>query len=80
MNGNIPPAFFFAQYVQAEAVDANLSVIDTGLVNPVTNTSLIHFIPKLASVTGLTAGAVLLCSVNPVVILGIISGDITQAS
>lgn len=79
MNGS-PPAYFFTKFVAAEVVDPNLSVVDIGITNEVTGTSQLHFIPKLASVTGMVAGDILLCSSNPVVILGIVQGDITLAS
>lgn len=70
--------FFYASWVEAESVDANLSIIDTGLVNEITNTSQMRFVPKAESVSP-SAGDRILCSSNPVVILAVVVGDISLA-
>ena len=52
--------FFAAVWVEAEAVDANLSIIDTLEANEITGTSQIRFVPKLASATP-AAGDTVIC-------------------
>lgn len=66
--------------MSAEAVDSNLSIIDTGLVNDVMGTSQIRFVPKLAHVTGMTTSSTLLVSVDPLCIIGIKHGKTHLAS
>lgn len=70
---------FFATWVQAESVDSNLSIIDVGEPNEIYNTSQIRFIPKLSGVSP-TAGQTVICLRNPVIILGVVVGDVTLAS
>lgn len=72
--------YFTARWVSAEAADGNLSILDTGTVSEITGTSQMRWIPKLSSVTGLTSTSTVLCTANPVVIIGIIVGDITLAA
>lgn len=74
-----PAPHFLARWVSAEAVDTNLSIIDVGLTNPITGTSQVRFVPKLTSVTGLTSTSIVLCTTNPVFIIGITHGDIRLA-
>lgn len=77
---NPPGPFFMARWVSAEAVDGNLSIIETPFINGLTGSAHIRFVPKLSSVSGLAAGKTVLCSLQPCVIIGIVVGDITKAS
>jgi hypothetical protein len=69
---------FFATWVQAESVDSDLSIIDVGEPNEIYNTSQIRFIPKISGVSP-SAGQTVICLRNPVIILGVIVGDVTLA-
>lgn len=71
--------FFMANWVSTEVADANLSIIDVGIVNDITGTSQIRFVPKAKSVTGLVAGSTVLCSKNPLLILCEVAGDVKVA-
>lgn len=69
-----------ATYVSAEAVDANLSVLRLGVVSEITGTDEIRFVPKYASVTGLSPGQTVYCWTNPFIIVGIPQGDVSLAA
>lgn len=71
--------YTYATWVAAESVDADLSIIDTGDVSEITGTSEVRFVPRGAHVSGLTAGATILCTKNPWVIVAVVKGDITLA-
>jgi ethanolamine utilization protein EutA (predicted chaperonin) len=64
-------------FTAAESVDANLSkVILTG------DTAESRYVPKLASVTGLSSGDTVLCIKSPatgLIIIGVVVGDVTLA-
>jgi hypothetical protein len=74
------PTHFYATWVSAEAVDSNLSIIDTKIYNELTGTSHVRWVPKLSHVTGLTTSSTVLCTINPVCIIGIVVGDVKKAS
>lgn len=71
--------FMAAVWIQAESEDANLSQIDTGEADEIYGTGVIRFVPKLASVTGLTGGVTVWCSRKPVIILGVLVGNTNLA-
>lgn len=67
----------YATWRGAEDVDSDLSWISFSEGGEA------HFIPKLKSVTSLSAGSTVLCVTGPGIVLtiiGIISGDVTLAS
>lgn len=72
--------FIEAVFVSTEAVDSNLSIIDTGLYNEIMGTSQIRFVPKLSHVTGMTTSSTLLVSTDPLCIIGIKHGKTHLAS
>ncbi len=69
---------FRAEWVQTESADANLSIIKTGEPSEITGTDRIRFVPKLASVSPV-AGDIVECTRNPIIILGVVRGDINLA-
>lgn len=69
---------FRAVWVSVEAADANLSIIETGEPSEITGTDQLRFIPKLASASP-AAGDVVECLRDPVIILGVVRGDINLA-
>lgn len=69
---------FHAQWVSAEGTDANLSVIATGIPSEITGTDQIRFVPKLSGVSP-SAGDTVVCLRDPVIIIGVLVGDITLA-
>lgn len=75
--GNVVSPFIYATFIEAEAVDANLSIIQQ------TDGSEARFVPKGAHVTGLTEGDTILCIKGkgvPLTILMKVVGDITLAA
>lgn len=69
---------FRAQWVSAEGSDANLSIIKTGEPSEITGTDQLRFIPKLASASPV-AGDIVECTRDPIIILGVVRGDINLA-
>lgn len=71
--------FMYASFVATAVADADLSTIDTGLVNEITGTSYIDFIPKARSVGVMTFGDRILVTKDPMVILCIVDGNVDLA-
>lgn len=76
--GNVVSPYFYGTFVATEAADANLSKITVA-----GNAAEFRFVPRLAHVTGLTAGETVLCVKGkgvPLTIIGRVVGDISLAS
>lgn len=70
---------FYAKWVAAESVDANLSQIYVAGAGFDASDEIFRFVPKLAHVTGLSTSSTVLCLGSPLCIIGVVVGDITLA-